>query len=158
LNLFEDKDLFATLHPGHAKKNYHQLPFERNENSLASFKVSKSSKYLCGGFNGGTRESFLQLIETLMLNINTDLQNNVIAKWHDESHINSYINKQIDKFNILDVSYCYPENRRLNVEKKVLIRDKDKVISIQHKGILYAIRYQLIKIIRNTINYIKDVL
>lgn len=154
--LFGEKNLFATLHPGHYTKPYNKLPLEKNKDSLAYFKCTEYTRYFCGGFNGGSKNHFLELVENLMNNISGDLQKNIIARWHDESHINKYINKNIEKFNVLDASFCYPENRRLALDRRILIRDKDKVISIEHKGKIYTIRYAIIKFFRTIFTNFKD--
>lgn len=62
-----------------------------------------------GGFNGGLSEEYLNLCEELNKNIHDDLENNVIALWHDESQINRYIINR--KYRILPCKYGYP--RRL---------------------------------------------
>jgi hypothetical protein len=58
-------------------------------------------------------------------NIDTDLQKDIIAIWHDESHLNRYLisNQQLTK--TLLPSYCYPESWNLPYPKKILALDKD---------------------------------
>ena len=43
-----------------------------------------------GGFNGGTSQGFIKLIEALKSWTDSDIQNNVIPAWHDESMLNRY--------------------------------------------------------------------
>ena len=43
-------------------------------------------------------------------------------------HFNAFFNSNRNEFNLLEASFCYPENRRFRFEKKVLIRDKDKLM------------------------------
>lgn len=156
--VFFDKSMFATLHPGYFDKSPNNLPYEVNKKSLAYVEKNSISQYVCGGFNGGSREGFLRMTEQLMQNIEIDLSTNIIAKWHDESHFNQFVNQNSELFNILDSGFCYPENRRLHIEKKVLVRDKDRVISIRHKGLFYTFRYLTIKQFRNFKNLILDIL
>jgi hypothetical protein len=81
-------------------------------------------------------------------NVDIDSENNIVALWHDESHLNKYILDRND-LTILSPAYCYPENifdyRKLdeiiisykcNLEKaklqvipKVVLRDKSKYIN-----------------------------
>jgi hypothetical protein len=158
IELFNNKPMFATLHPGYFKKFTDKLPFEKNKYSTAYFERDIKAKYFCGGFNGGSVEKYLEMSKQLMLNIDKDLENNIIAKWHDESHFNKYVNKNLELFNIIDPSFCYPENRLINTERNVLVRDKDKIISLKHKGIFYNLRYTFIKKIRSFKNFIIDFL
>ena len=44
-----------------------------------------------GGFNGGTAQGFKHLIDTIAHNTDVDEQNSVVARWHDESHLNRYL-------------------------------------------------------------------
>jgi len=154
--LLNKYEMFATLHPGYFNKSIDEFPYETNTDSLAFILRDETSKYFCGGFNGGSKDSFLNMCEILDKNISIDLDNNVIALWHDESHFNSFVSKNKSQFNIIDSSFCYPESRNLKIDKKIVVLDKDNLISIKHKGFFYGIRYYLIKNIRNSINYIKD--
>lgn len=61
---------------------------ERNPESKAYIPYNAQSRYFCGGFFGGDSKSFLQFSETLRDNIETDLSKNIVAIWHDESHLN----------------------------------------------------------------------
>lgn len=82
---------------------------EDNEKSTACIKHNEKIHYVCGGFNGGKKDNFLKMSEILSNNINLDLKNNIIAKWHDESHLNRYA---VDNKPTLRLSpdYCYHEN------------------------------------------------
>ena len=57
-------------------------------------------------------------------NIYQDLKNNIIAIWHDESHLNRfYIDNKPTL--ILSPSYCYPESWNLPYKKRLLALDKN---------------------------------
>lgn len=93
----------ATLHPGYIN----QIPqLERNPNSTAF--IPSVKKYYCGGFNGGNTSEFLKMAEVLDRNIQTDKQRRVLAVWHDESHLNKYLEHNPPS-KVLSPSYCYPE-------------------------------------------------
>ena len=76
--------------------------------------------------------------EILQNNIDKDLENNIIALWHDESHINRYLvdlKHQNEKPLILPANFTWPEDEKLqkiypflqeNKEYKMIILDKDK--------------------------------
>ncbi len=98
-------DRVATIHPGYIGRR--GTP-ETNPKSLACVHSNEDMQYFCGGFNGGSMIEYLKMSEQIAHNIDIDLTNNIIAIWHDESHINRYfIDNKPTK--ILDSSYCYPE-------------------------------------------------
>ena len=114
-------DLVATIHPGFMGGR--GTP-ETSPKSLAYVHPYESMRYCAGGFNGGSVSDFLKMSETISTNINKDLKNNIIAIWHDESHMNRYfINNPPTK--LLTPSYCYPESWNLPFPKKILALDKD---------------------------------
>ena len=100
-------NLVATLHPCFYRKNRQSFTYETSQKSLAYIAPHEGLHYFYGAFNGGSK--FLELSEELMKRTQKDLDNNVIAIWHDESQINRYfIDNPPDK--ILDPSYSYPQD------------------------------------------------
>jgi histo-blood group ABO system transferase len=95
----------ATLHPGYVGTP--GTP-DRNPGSTAYIPVGIQNKYFCGGFNGGTAESFLRMANYIKIRIDQDTQNGVMAIWHDESHLNHYLYHN-PPARILGPEYCYPE-------------------------------------------------
>ena len=68
------------------------------------------------------------MIKCLSKRINIDLENEIIAKWHDESHLNRYIydyNKE--RYRILSPAYLYPEGWNIPFEEIITVRDKNKL-------------------------------
>ena len=63
--------------------------------------------------------------DDLRNNINLDLKNNVISKWHDESHLNRYFLNYPPK--VLDPSYSNPEAFYIPFSKKIIQIDKNKL-------------------------------
>ena len=113
--------LVGTEHPGFYGGR--RGTYENRQESLAYVSNNEGSTYFAGGFNGGTSEAFLKMIKTLANNIQEDLKNNIIAVWHDESHMNRYfINNPPKKLN---PSYCFPESWSIPFEKKLLALDKN---------------------------------
>ncbi len=103
-DIFAD-GLVATLHPGYIGKT--GTP-ERRLESTAFLPPDAQNKYFCGGFNGGTTESFLTMAERISEDINMDKSRGVTAVWHDESHLNRYLHYN-PPARILGPEYCYPE-------------------------------------------------
>ena len=64
------------------------------------------------------------MAECIKKNIDIDLNNNIIAVWHDESHLNRYFIDNKPEIE-LSPSYCYPENWNLPFEKKLIALDKN---------------------------------
>lgn len=117
-------DLVATIHPGFFSQNPDNFSYERNHNSLAYVPMGSGSKYYAGGFNGGAPKEFLTMSGILSQNIDTDKQHGIIAVWHDESHLNSYLLHNPPTVE-LDPSYCYPESWSIPFERKILALDKN---------------------------------
>ncbi|MDB5001949.1 MAG: hypothetical protein JWQ34_174 [Mucilaginibacter sp.] len=119
-----DSGLLAVLHPGYWNKKNDEFPYDRNANSKAYIAQGEGDHYFMGGFNGGMRENYLKLINTLKNNIQNDLNKGVIALWHDESHLNHYLLNKMPK--ILSPEYAYVENWGLPFIPKLIILDKGK--------------------------------
>ena len=90
----ETEGLLVARHPAFYDKEVDEFPYDRNEKSLAYIPYGEGEVYVQGAFNGGRSADFLKLINELDRNTNLDLENDVIALWHDESQLNRYI---IDK-------------------------------------------------------------
>ena len=56
---------------------------------------------MAGGLNGGTAAAYLALCRELKKRTDEDLQNNVIARFHDESQLNRLVAETPGKFRIL---------------------------------------------------------
>ena len=84
--------------------------FETNPLSLSHItEADDSSVYYQGCLWGGKVPDVLDMIEELDDRVNKDLDNNVIAVWHDESHINKFFIEEKERVNILSPEYAYPE-------------------------------------------------
>ncbi len=98
----------ATRHPGFTLPDQRHDDYERNAASTACVRDGEGLYYFAGGFYGGTTQEFLKLTATCAEHIVQDLGQKIIAKWHDESHLNRYF---IDNPPTVALcpSYCYPE-------------------------------------------------
>lgn len=114
-NFFTDKPLFGVHHPCHYLKMppHNQLPgaFETNQNSLSFVDVDNVNPtiYYQGCLWGGKVPEIFKMIDTLQERINVDLQNDIIAVWHDESHINKYLIENHKLVHTFGPEYAYPE-------------------------------------------------
>lgn len=122
-------ELLVVQHPGFYNKSNIEFTYDRNPKSTAYIPIGEGQFYICGGINGGKTNMFISAIETMKKNIDADYKNNVIALWHDESHINRYI---IDhpNYTMLSPSYCYPEGWVLPFKPKIIVRDKSKILNV----------------------------
>ena len=122
--------------PGKRKPFKHPAfyPYERNKKSLAYIAPFEKEPYIyyMGGINGGKSKDFIQMIEILARNIRIDYSNGIIARVHDESHINKYMRYHSCK--ILSAEYCWPEEWKSDIEPKIIFRDKVKVDAYFNKG------------------------
>ena len=102
-----NKPLFGVQHDSYTNK---QGEFEKSPLSLAAVNNGEDlSIYNVGAFWGGQKDYFLNLIAELEKRVDIDLKNNIIAKWHDESHLNKYFIENRHLVYTLDPSYAFPE-------------------------------------------------
>lgn len=100
-------EFVVVLHPGFYKKPLSEYTYERNKNSTAYMKETDGIDYYQGCIQGGTTNNFLKMCEHVKNNIDIDLKQNIIAIYHDESHLNKYTFLNIpDK--ILSPEYACP--------------------------------------------------
>lgn len=106
-------DLVATKHPGMFNKSPDECTYERREKSTAYVPYGEGKSYYAGGFNGGKPETFLKMSQQIVKNVDADFKNDLIAVWHDESHMNRYL---IDNQPTLELtpSYCFPEGATID--------------------------------------------
>ena len=114
-------DRVATVHPGiyGGRGNV-----ETNPNSLAYIAPNEQVLYFAGGFNGGSTNEFLRMSEMISTNVDIDRANQIVAKWHDESHLNRwFLDNPPTK--VLDCGYCYSYSHPRNHKPKLIAIDKD---------------------------------
>ena len=122
-------DLVATMHPYQSFYPKEQRTYDRNSKSLAYVPIGEEGElYYAGGFNGGSTKRFLEMAEVLADRVTKDLENGVIALWHDESQMNRYL---IDNPPTLSLtpSYCFAEEQMQNSDypykAKIIALKKD---------------------------------
>lgn len=139
----EGENLFFVEHPGYYKEKAKYAPFDRNKKSLAYVPYNCGNSYVIGAMFGGKTPAFLEMSKCLRYRINEDLKKGVIARWHDESHINRYIISRND-YRLLSPSYCYPVGFDLPLTAKICgVSKQDKFDVNSFKG-FYAKRHSII--------------
>lgn len=115
-DFFSDKPFFGVWHPCHnlGMPPHNKVPgaFETNPNSLACMDLSLDNYpqyYYQGCLWGGRVPEVLDMIDILENRVKKDLENGVIAVWHDESHLNKFLNENPGIVNTLGPEYAYPE-------------------------------------------------
>ena len=93
---------------GNMLPHFVEWTFTNNPKSLAYIPPEERNNYWCGVLQGGTSEKFLSVAKTLEKNLDTDLGQNIIVNYHDESHWNKYLSKNPPSVN-LPHWYCRPE-------------------------------------------------
>ena len=61
--------------------------------------------YVCGGTWMGKRNQFLKMVRSCSENVEEDLSRGLVAKWHDESHLNKWFSD--NDVTVLSPSYCF---------------------------------------------------
>ena len=79
--------------------------WETDPRSMAHVPKTKRTYYVCGGTWWGTRDDLLNLARDLAARVAADEANGVMARWHDESHLNWWASNHSHQ--LKDASYCY---------------------------------------------------
>ena len=122
----KDKYLIGTQHPGYFTQNKNGTPEQNNKSTAYIDKKKYKNCYIAGGFNGGITNYFIKMAKEINNNILVDKSKNIIAIWHDESHLNKYFLENFNKFKILTPNYCCPETNNKDIvgQHKIIALDK----------------------------------
>ena len=147
--LFTDNPYFGVHHPCHAMKMWphfredidpqHPGAYEYTDQPANGIRSRASVTreempeiYIQGCLWGGKVPQVLDMIDELDSRVEEDLANDLIAVWHDESHLNKFYSENINDFHILGPEYAYPEvfdsemtHYNCNWEKKIVHLKKD---------------------------------
>lgn len=128
----ETKTLFGVHHPCHFLKMPPHIKFpgslETNPLSSACVKDDADfSVYFQGCLWGGKVPYVFDMMKELDKKTKDDLSRNVIAVWHDESHLNKYFIENKKNVKVLGPEYAYPEvfSEYCNFEPKIVHLAKD---------------------------------
>jgi hypothetical protein len=125
----KDDGLVVVLHSGFYKAHTRRLPYERKQKKSLAY-MTEGKYYVQGSFNGGTTAAYLALVRQMEKNIQSDLDKNIIAVWHDESHLNRYVADKHPK--ILSPAFAYSEGAHLEFKPRILMLDKRKLGGHKH--------------------------
>lgn len=101
------QDLVGVLHPYKILEQKQVYPYEKRKESTAYIPDDMHDKYYAAAFVGGKSSTFLKMAKTISERVLEDEKNGIIAKWHDESHLNKYFNENPPTN--LSPSYMFPE-------------------------------------------------
>ena len=131
----DESGLAMGIWPGKRERQHPMFfPYERNRKSLAYIApFGNNYTYFMGGINGGTSKDYLNMIRTLCNNIQDDYSRGIIAKVHDESHINAYL--RTHRCKKLGREFCMPQEWvRQSETPKNIFRNKVLVDPYFNKG------------------------
>lgn len=121
----------ATLHPAFVGT---RGTYETHPESSACIHFHEGTHYFMSAFYGGTREEFLRMTRVMNQHIQEDMQRNIIALWHDESHFNRYLVDNPPTI-ILSPAYSYPGETKKPVQygiehiaPKLMILEKNTAV------------------------------
>jgi hypothetical protein len=99
--------------------------WEKDKRSKAFVPRNKRKRYYCGGIWFGKRKSFLHLIRELSENTKFDSANSIIARWHDESHLNFWSSQNTHAF--VSPEFCFDDSYKyLNELSPVVLAVRKK--------------------------------
>lgn len=110
----ETKPYFGVQHP-----TFHhtwslstgEIPHERNNKSVSYIDPSEYDEvYLQGCVWGGRIPEVIGMINELDNNVKIDIEKNVLARAHDESHLNRFRLNNKDQFHVLHPKFAFPGN------------------------------------------------
>jgi len=121
------QDLVGVLHPYKIMEQKQVYPYEKRKESTAYVSDDKHDKYYAAAFVGGKSINFLKMAKIISERVDVDEQNGIIAKWHDESHLNKYFNQNPPI--ALSPSYMFPEeligNKQYPFQPKIVALKKE---------------------------------
>ena len=132
-DVFSDKPYLGVHHPCHFLnfQPHNQPPGSFETNPLSTAKVPDGydfSIYWQGCLWGGKVPEVIGMMEELNERITKDEENNVIAVWHDESHLNAFYAEHKDKVHTLGPEFAFPEvfAESCDFQPKIVHLAKDK--------------------------------
>ena len=98
--------------------------WEKRKISSAYVDRRRRNTYVCGGVWMGKLNSIKTMSRKLQENVDLDLADNLIARWHDESHLNRYyVNSNA---HLVGPEFCFARNRANLRGRNMIIEAIDK--------------------------------
>jgi hypothetical protein len=88
--------------------------------------------YFAGGFLGGRSPDFMRMARTIAEAVDDDDSREVVAIWHDESHLNKYLAVHHARVRVLPPSYLYPQGWDIPYRSRIAVQ------KIPHDATRYA--------------------
>jgi hypothetical protein len=82
--------------------------WEAGKASKAYVPRAQRTSYYCGAIWWGRGQRFLELISSLSIRTSQDSANGVMARWHDESHLNWWAT--VNSHNVKSPAFCFASN------------------------------------------------
>ena len=121
----EESGLVVAEHQKSLDLHPRDYPYERNPRSTAYIPVGEGTHYYAGGLNGGITEEFYKLSLEIRDTTQKDLDNEIIAVWHDESQLNARLLHRTVK--ILSPWYVWPSySKKRSIRKQIIAGTLDK--------------------------------
>ena len=101
--------------------------WETRPQSAAFVPREERRQYYCGGTWFGPREIIGEMLEHLSSEVSADKKIGIIAKWHDESHLNKWATENTYNTNSPELCFdeTYPQLKRLK-PSIIAVRKKEK--------------------------------
>jgi len=144
-------DLVATKHPGFYNKPRETFIYETRKESTAYVAPEEGEFYFIGAFQGGRTDLYLKAVNEMKKKTDQDLEKDMIAAWHDESHWNRYCARHKPDI-ILSPSYCYMEVCGNDFSKKIVMKPKN------NENIRYSVSWKQLRKLPMPIKKIKSFL
>ncbi|MAG24408.1 hypothetical protein CMI47_02415 [Candidatus Pacearchaeota archaeon] len=127
-----DKKLVGVQHPGNfLDSTWNTLDRTPGSTACVSGDITSygTTFYHQGCLWGGTGKAVSEMVLKLAKNVDADLKNNIMAIWHDESHMNKYFLENIADVHTLHSGFAYPEHGNWaviedNLEIKMVHKEK----------------------------------
>lgn len=100
------KPLVGVAHPGFYMKSL-GTPEDRTVSSAYIHHDEYRPCYWAGGLSGGETDTYLQMCNQIKNCIDSDDSKGLVARWHDESHLNRYFTSNLNLVKTMNPSYCY---------------------------------------------------
>lgn len=113
---FNGRDLCLVAHPGYYKRSSivrlankisFKIGWETRKKSVAYVPFWRRKTYVCGGVWFGKKFEIYKMICELSRAVESDSASGVIAKFHDESHLNMWLSKNSHSISILSPKWAY---------------------------------------------------
>jgi hypothetical protein len=143
LSLSDQKGIVLVAHPGYFRAGNNGISIQRKlkdrlitirNGALGTWETRRRSgayvrrslrkNYVCGGTWWGHTQPILKMCESLMSKIEEDLSTNIIAQYHDESHLNRWASE--NEFTLASPQYCYEPTYSNLVNTKCTIEAVNK--------------------------------